>query len=151
MGSWLDGPTSVQPGAGYPGQRLGLPQDGPGSVATLGKRIAGTLIDMGFGVAFGGLAYAFSSHPSVVDRNLFSTGSILFQWIVLWPLLGQTIGMRIMRIRLVGRDGRPPKAGWSLLRVLLLIVPVPYITGVTLDGDNRGIQDKASGTTVINC
>jgi uncharacterized RDD family membrane protein YckC len=101
-------------------------------------------------VAFGGVAYAFTRHPDVLERNLFATGSVLAQWLFLWPTTGQTIGMRVIRIRMVARNGMPPKVRWVLLRIALMVFPVPFATSFTLDGDNRGIQDKASGITIIN-
>jgi hypothetical protein len=51
IGSWLSGPEPTQsPGVDqqpndYPGQRLGLPESGPGSIARFGRRIAALMID----------------------------------------------------------------------------------------------------------
>ena len=46
-GSWLSGsePGSESGPNDYPGQRLGLPESGPGSIAGFGRRIAALLID----------------------------------------------------------------------------------------------------------
>jgi uncharacterized RDD family membrane protein YckC len=150
LGSWLEGPASVAPGSGWPGQRLGLPQAGVGSVASLGRRIAGTVLDLLIAAGAGGVTLLADPHAGVVTRNLVATGFLLAQWIVLWPTTGQSIGMRLLRIRLLARDGGPPRLRWTLLRALLVIVPVPWATAFTLDGDNRGVQDKASGTVVVN-
>ena len=51
IGSWLSGPPPVEPGNpdqgpnDYPGQRLGLPQSGPRSLARMGRRIAALFVD----------------------------------------------------------------------------------------------------------
>ncbi|MBO0777103.1 MAG: hypothetical protein J2P34_12395, partial [Actinobacteria bacterium] len=44
-GSWLSGTTPREGQEGYPGQRLGLPEHGPRSVAGLGRRLAALFID----------------------------------------------------------------------------------------------------------
>ena len=44
MGTWLSGPSS-EPASGYPGERLGLPQQGPGSIARFGRRVGAILAD----------------------------------------------------------------------------------------------------------
>lgn len=49
IGSWLSGPREAaeEMGAdfGYPGKQLGLPQQGPGSVARFGRRLGAVAID----------------------------------------------------------------------------------------------------------
>ena len=46
VGSWLSGPGSVIPsGQDYRGQRLGLPADGPGSIAGWGRRLGALILD----------------------------------------------------------------------------------------------------------
>jgi uncharacterized RDD family membrane protein YckC len=149
LGSWLDGPASVLPGTGWAGQRLGLPQSGPGSVATLGQRIGATVMDLVVAFLAGGLVLLVDRDASLFTRNLVATGTLLAMWLVLWSTVGQSIGMRVMRIRMISRAGVPPRPWWVLLRILLLVVPVPFATSFTLDGDNRGIQDKACGVIVI--
>ena len=48
IGSWLSGPqidTGLDGAVGYPGERLGLPESGRGSVTTWGRRIGALVID----------------------------------------------------------------------------------------------------------
>ena len=48
IGSWLSGPqidSGLDGSIGYPGERLGLPQSGRGSVTTWGRRIVALVID----------------------------------------------------------------------------------------------------------
>ena len=44
-GSWLSGSASAGTESEYPGQRLGLPESGPGSVAGIGRRLGALVID----------------------------------------------------------------------------------------------------------
>ena len=44
-GSWLSGTTPARTESEYPGQRLGLPESGPGSVAGVGRRLGALVID----------------------------------------------------------------------------------------------------------
>jgi uncharacterized RDD family membrane protein YckC len=62
-------------------------------------------------------------------------------------LLGQTFGMWVMRIRCVGvAGGRPVGVPRALLRGVLLALVVP---AVIMDGDRRGLHDRAAGTIVL--
>jgi len=62
-------------------------------------------------------------------------------------LLGQTLGMWVMRIRCVGvADRRPVGVPRALLRGVLLALVVPAII---MDGDRRGLHDRAAGTIVL--
>src|SRR5580765_7865165 len=45
IGSWLEGPGSRNPDAQPPGVRLGLPAEGPGSIARFGRRGAAIIVD----------------------------------------------------------------------------------------------------------
>ena len=60
LGSWLSGPGSVQPPTrpdgtawAYPGERLGLPEQGAGSVARFGRRFAALVHRLARGAAAG--------------------------------------------------------------------------------------------------
>ncbi len=44
-GSWLSGVAPDGDKTSYPGQQLGLPESGPGSVAGVGRRLGALLID----------------------------------------------------------------------------------------------------------
>src|SRR6476660_6896579 len=82
--SWLSGPPPPEAGdpakgpADYPGQRLGLPQAGPRSLARLGRRVGALLIDwlIAYGLAALGLTLGIVSMP------ILST-AVLVVWFVL--------------------------------------------------------------------
>jgi uncharacterized RDD family membrane protein YckC len=70
-----------------------------------------------------------------------------------WTLVGQTPGMRAMRVRVRGSDGEPPGLGHSLLRLVgLVLAIIPFGAGfipVLFDGRRRGLQDFLGGTVVL--
>jgi hypothetical protein len=44
-GDWLTGVLTAKSDSRYPGERLGLPQEGPRSVARMGRRVAALFAD----------------------------------------------------------------------------------------------------------
>jgi uncharacterized RDD family membrane protein YckC len=60
---------------------------------------------------------------------------------------GQTVGMRLLRLRCLGAGtGRPVGPVRALLRAVLLALVVPALI---MDGERRGLHDRAAGTIVI--
>ena len=122
----------------YPGQRLGRPEAGPGSVARPGRRIGAILID--FALCY--LVYlAFFFGSSWASIALFAV-----EQIVLVTLLGGGAGHLALGLRVVRLDGR--WAGWwrPAVRTVLLCLLVP---AVIWDADQRGLHDVFAGTVLI--
>lgn len=62
-------------------------------------------------------------------------------------IFGQTPGMWTTKIRCLGfGDGRPVGIPRALLRGVLLALVVPALI---MDGDRRGLHDRAAGTVVV--
>lgn len=141
IATWLDGPGGgrrAEPGE-YAGQRLGLPEKGPGSVGTVGRRLAAVAVDW-FACVL--IAAAFTRNPWL-PLAIFAVESIL-----LLTTLGATFGMRLLGLR-VSTLGRPAPlvAPWrAAVRTVLLCLVVP---AVIYDRDGRGLHDKAAGTVVV--
>lgn len=144
---YAEGVTAAADNA-YPGQRLGLPREGRGSIARPGRRIAALLVD----VACAGLiGYAFFSSPDPVTgvpfANPIATNLIFFLvQIVFIPLIGGSPGHRLLGMRLELASG-----GWvgvwrPVVRTLLLGLIIP---AVVWDADQRGLHDKAVGTVLV--
>lgn len=96
----------------------------------------------------------------VLDRNPMAVAAIgLFLGLTLLYQLyfasmsGQTIGMRVVRIRLISSRGRAPGPLRGLLRVLALAVSVlPGGLGwlwALFDREHRALHDHVAGTYVI--
>ena len=62
-------------------------------------------------------------------------------------LFGQTLGMRLFRIRVISiADGGGIGIPRALLRAVLLALVIPAMIS---DGDGRGLHDRAAGSAVI--
>jgi len=136
-GSWLSGPISAGTQSEYPGQRLGLPESGPGSVAGVGRRLGALIIDwlLCEAIAWGVF------HDQFLTLAVFAAEVYL-----LTALTGFTVGKRLLGLRVVRLDGKPVGFVWSLVRTLLFLAVIPALI---MDGDQRGLHDKAANTVVI--
>jgi uncharacterized RDD family membrane protein YckC len=151
IGAWLSGPSSESGSQGqgpndYPGQRLGLPQSGPRSVARMGRRIGALFVDWLIAYGLAALANSFG----LVSMAALST-AILIVWFLLGAvslrLFGFTPGQFALGLMVVPVDGRQHVGfGRALVRgVLIAVVIPPLIT----DADTRGLQDKVTNTAVV--
>jgi uncharacterized RDD family membrane protein YckC len=74
-------------------------------------------------------------------------------FVVFWSALGQTPGMRLMRVRVVAADGAAPEVGRSVLRLIgLVLAIVPLFAGflpALFDRRRRALPDYFGGTTVV--
>ena len=137
IGSWLSGPDTSGISK-YPGERQGLPESGPGSIARAGRRIAAIMIDWGVALlisnfAFGGDPWATLAIFAVEQTLLIGT-------------LGYSIGHRAMGIQVVKAGGGPAGPLAALVRSLLLCLVIP---AVIFDPDHRGLHDKAMDTLLV--
>lgn len=118
--------------------------------------IAQAIALLGFGV-LGVIATLVSNiHFDTVEKLLAAAGwglSVAVYFVAFWSLTGQTPGMQLMRIRVVGLDGDPPSVLRSILRfVLLLLCIVPLFLGfapVLFDDRRRGVHDMLARTLVL--
>ena len=125
------------PGPAYPGEKFGLPKDGPRSVSGLGRRVGALFIDW----------FACMLISLAVFRSQYWTLPIFaVVTYVLTALTGLTLGKRLTGIRVARLDGRPVGFGWALVRTLLLLAVVPPLIA---DRDLRGLHDRAANTIVV--
>lgn len=122
----------------YPGERLGLPDTGPGSIARVGRRIGALAIDWAAAVI---ISIAFFQYDSMATLLVFAVVQIVFI-----PTIGGSPGHRILGMRLVRLDGAWVALWRPIVRTLLLVVVIP---AVIWDPDQRGMHDKAVGTVLI--
>lgn len=123
---------------GSPGERLGLPREGPGSVAGFGRRIGAIFVDWAIALLITQVIFHMSSWATL--------GVFGLEYLAFLPLLGATIGMRLFGIGVVTPDGVQPNLLWTLVRTILLCLAVPALIW---DRDQRGLHDKAAGTVVV--
>lgn len=136
-GSWLGGVPAPDGAQTYPGARLGLPETGPGSVATIGRRLLALLADwlLCMVIALAAFRSQFWTLP------IFAVEAYL-----LTALTGVTVGKRLLGIRVIRLGGRPVGFGWALVRTALLLTVVPALV---TDRDLRGLHDRAADTVVV--
>ncbi|MDX6261271.1 MAG: hypothetical protein QOH84_2959 [Kribbellaceae bacterium] len=150
--------SSAQSGAGpteefrYPGNRLGLPESGRGSVAGWGRRLAALFVDW---LVAGLIASAVVGKPIWAGGNDFNTAQLVIFFAmsaILVGLAGSTIGHRLLGLRVIrtkpGGQGYAAQVGLlgGALRTFLLCLVLP---AVVFDKDHRGLHDLAGGTIVV--
>ena len=122
----------------WAGQRLGLPESGPGSLAKVGRRVIALLIDWGLALL---VAQAFAKGNSTITLLVFA----LEQWLLI-ATLGYSVGHRVMGIQVRRLDGQYVGLWRSLIRIGLILLVIP---ATIWDADNRGLHDKAAGTILV--
>lgn len=130
----------------YPGEKLGLPQSGPGSLAPMGRRLGALMIDwlISYGLAALAMRFGWYSQPALAT-------AVLVIWFVLGVvslrLFGFTPGQLALRLQVVTVDGRGPVGtGRAVVRGLLVGTVIPALF---TDWDGRGLQDRLTATAVV--
>ena len=121
----------------YPGEQFGLPERGPRSVASMGRRLLALLIDW-----LASMVVAWAVFHSAGWTLVVFTAEVY----LLTALTGFTLGKRVLGLRVARLDGKPVGLLWSLVRTLLLITVIPPLI---TDRDLRGLHDRAANTIVI--
>ncbi len=140
-------PDTASANEAYPGQRLGLPREGRGSLASWRARVGALIIDwaacmvvavgfFGTGVLTGGGWRAW------MILTLFFVESTVLTW-----LAGGSFGQLLSRIAVVRLAAQPLGLPRALLRAFLVSLALPALI---ISTDRRGLQDLAAGTVVIN-
>jgi uncharacterized RDD family membrane protein YckC len=137
LGSWLDGPGRAAPVQDYPGQRLGRPRDGDGSVGRFGRRLGGLVVDWAIALVIGRALFG--------EASLAPLGVFLAEHLLLVGTAGATIGHRLFGVRVETLQGAHPGPLAAVVRSLLLVLAVPPLV---MDADQRGLHDRAAGTVV---
>lgn len=137
ISSWLEGPPSRGDGH-WPGQRLGRPRDGVGSVARPGRRLGALAIDWALCSL---ISAAFFNYDGLATLGLFALEQML-----LVGTLGYSVGHRIFGMQVQHVAGRAAGLGPAIVRALLICLVIP---AVVFDEDQRGLHDRAVGTVLV--
>jgi uncharacterized RDD family membrane protein YckC len=130
----MDGPP-LSGGQEWPGQRLGRPESGPGSIARFGPRAAALLIDW---LLCSVVSAAFFDYDSFATLFIF-----LAEQILLVGFFGYSIGHRLLRMQVQTLDGKPAGYLTAVIRSVLLCLVIPVFV---IDPDQRGLHDRARTT-----
>ncbi len=151
IGSWLNGPSAALPKGEdgtedkYRGERMGLPENGAGSLASTTRRVGALVIDWLLSLGIGLLVVRlWDGAPDQATTNLlvWVLMSVVSVWLFAFTPGQAALGMGVVRVDAPVRVG----LGRSFFRVLLTVfIMPPLIT----DMDGRGLQDRATQTAVI--
>ncbi len=124
--------------ANWAGKRLGLPEDGPGSLAKMGRRSLALALDWAIALMVSG---AFFGGDNTATLSFF----MLEQWLLV-ATLGNSFGHLVAGIKVQKLDGSHVGIVSSLVRIGLILLVIP---AVIWDADNRGLHDKAAKTILV--
>ncbi len=131
----------------YPGQRLGMPESGPGSLTSWRARIVALLVDWAASMVialllFGrGVLTDSDWHSWMILAVFFvetGTGTMFF---------GGSVGQLLAKLAVVRLDREPlgPLRAYGRAALVCLVLPA-----LVIGADRRGLHDLAAGTVVIN-
>lgn len=131
----------------YPGQSLGLPASGRGSLAPWGKRVVAIVIDWAASMV---VALAFFGTGVLTESGWRSWMILTVFYVesaVLSTLTGGSFGQLLTRIAVFRIDAKPLGFPRGLLRAALVCLALPALV---VGPNRRGLHDMAANTVVIN-
>ncbi|MER5706445.1 MULTISPECIES: RDD family protein [unclassified Streptomyces] len=147
LGSWLSGPRAAAEQAGvdfgYRGQQLGLPEEGPGSIARPGRRLGALAVDWALCLL---IAYGL-----ITDGYNQATGNwalvlLLVVSVLTVGTIGSTPGKRLFGLRVVSANGGRLSLPRVAIRSVLVCLAIPALIW---DRDGRGLHDRLSGAVQV--
>ncbi|MFD9036692.1 RDD family protein [Streptomyces sp. NPDC059567] len=147
MGSWLSGPRAAAEDAGvdfgYRGEQLGLPEEGPGSIARPGRRIGALAVDwalcmlIAYGLLTDGYSQATGNWAIVIllALSVLTVGTV-----------GSTPGKRLFGLRVASVNGGRLGFLRVVVRSVLVCLAIPALIW---DRDGRGLHDRLSGAVQV--
>lgn len=131
------------------GTRLGLPADGPGSIAPAGRRLGAFVLDcLAAGLVAGLFTAIFANHRGTEALpGSWSLIPFALDYLIGLPLAGRTLGMNLFGLRVIRVEQRTRLTVLdSVVRTVLLFLFVP---AVIWDKDGRGLHDRLARTAVV--
>lgn len=127
----------------WPGDRLGLPESGPRSIARPGRRIGAIAVDWALAT---GLSLAFFATGPWQTNGFITLAIFAVIQIVFLLVANGGIGHLIFGMRVVPLN--PGRLAWwqPIVRTVLVSLFVP---AVITDADQRGLHDRAAGTILV--
>ena len=134
----------------YPGERLGLPPDGPGAIAGWRLRAIALVIDWFASALVARFLFGYQWFGATAGEQGWRALTPILVFFVeaslLTPLLGGSFGQLIMRVNVVRLDGRPLGLLQAVVRSLLICLVIPPLV---YNRDQRGLHDLATGAVTI--
>lgn len=147
IGSWLSGPRAAMEDAGadfgYRGEQLGLPEEGPNSLARPGRRLGAIAVDWALCLL---IAYSLITHGYDQGTGNWALGVFLVMSALLVGTIGFTPGKRLFGIRVVALETGTVNPLRALVRTVLLCLAIPALVW---DRDGRGLHDRLAKTVEV--
>ncbi|MBA2811816.1 MULTISPECIES: RDD family protein [Streptomyces] len=147
LGSWLSGPRAAAEDAGvdfgYPGEQLGLPESGSGSIARPGRRLGALAVDWALCVL---IAYSLITDGYGQATSNWALLIFFLLHVLTVGTVGFTPGKRLFGIRVVTQDTGTVNPLRAVLRSLLLCLAIPPLVW---DRDGRGLHDRLARTVEL--
>lgn len=148
-GSWLSGGVGESDDQEWPGQRIGLTKEGPGSLAGRGVRLVALLVDLVLaGLVTSLFVRVDINQPEQMQKYNYIAVLVWFVLtVVMVGVFGFTVGKLLLGLRVIRIDGKPMVTPLRAIpRTLLIAVIIP---AAMADADGRGLHDKVTGTVVV--
>ncbi|MCX4761432.1 RDD family protein [Streptomyces sp. NBC_01275] len=147
IGSWLSGPRAAAEEAGvdfgYRGEQLGLPEEGPGSIARPGRRLGALAVDWGVCLL---IAYSLITDGYTPATSNWTLLVFLAVSLLTVSTLGFTPGKRLFGLRVVSAETGTVRPLGALVRTVLLCLAIPALVW---DRDGRGLHDRLARTVEV--
>ncbi|MFE1379917.1 RDD family protein [Streptomyces sp. NPDC058740] len=147
LGSWLSGPRAAAEEAGvdfgYRGQQLGLPEEGPGSIARPGRRLGALAVDWALCSV---IAYGLITHRYGQTSQNWALLILLVLSVLTVGSVGFTPGKRLFGLRVISVSGGRLGVLRVVLRSVLVCLAIPALIW---DRDGRGLHDRLSGAVQV--
>ena len=134
----------------YPGERLGLPRTGPGSVAGWGRRIAALVVDWIASTMVSVLVFGYQWFGATAGEQGWVGATPLLVFLLeasfLTAVAGGSFGQLALRVGVVHLDGRPVNLLEALVRTFLILLVIPPLV---FNRDQRGLHDLAVKTVTL--
>lgn len=130
-----------------PGQSLGLPATGRGSLAPWRNRVAALIVDWAASMAFAVGAFGYGVIREHSWRAQTPMMVFFVQAAVLTTLLGGSFGQLLARIGVTRVDGTPITWWQALARTALKCLVIPVLV---VGAERRHLADLVLGTVVVN-
>ncbi len=131
----------------WPGQRLGLPESGPRSIARFGRRLAALVIDWGIALLVAVVFFHYDLGGRSTNTNVWLTPTIFaVEQVLFIAIWSGSIGHLLLGMRVVPLTPKWVGVWRPAVRTVLLCLLIPALIW---DRDQRGLHDKAAGTVLV--
>ena len=131
----------------YPGETLGLPQTGRGSLASWRPRVAALILDWAASMALAVILFGVGVLHEPGWRSWMTLAVFFVESSVLTGLARGSFGQIIAKIGVVRLDGGPIGVLRALARQAMICLVLPTIV---IGAERRALNDLALGTVVVN-